>query len=145
MCRMSRSLIRLVKLIAMLAAALGANRMDLAKAGDSSKTALPTYVRGVGDFDEMERRHLIRFIVPYSKTIFFIDKGEQLGTAAEWGDEFEKWINKLRQAFQVAPHKSLKKRAHEDQGLADAAADPESKRRLRQRASEARKLADAVK
>ena len=94
MCRMSRSLIRLVKLIAMLAAALGADRMHQAKAGDSQTTALPTYVRWVGDFDEMERRHLIRFIVPYSKTIFFIDKGEQFGTAAEWGDEFEKWINK---------------------------------------------------
>ena len=94
MCRMSRSQIRLVKLIAMLAAALGADRIHQAKAGDSQTTALPTYVRWVGDFDEMERRHLIRFIVPYSKTIFFIDKGEQFGTAAEWGDEFEKWINK---------------------------------------------------
>jgi membrane-bound lytic murein transglycosylase MltF len=94
MCRISRPLIRLVKLIAMLAAALGADRTHQAKAGDSPKTTLPTYVRQVGDFDEMERRHLIRFIVPYSKTIFFIDKGEQFGTAAEWGDEFEKWINK---------------------------------------------------
>ena len=90
----SRSLIRLVKPISMLAAALGADRMHQANAGDSQTTALPTYVRWVGDFDEMERRHLIRFIVPYSKTIFFIDKGEQFGTAAEWGDEFEKWINK---------------------------------------------------
>jgi hypothetical protein len=41
--------------------------------------------------------------------------------------------------------KSLQTRAHEDQGLADAAADPAAKWRLRRRASEARKLADAVK
>jgi hypothetical protein len=41
--------------------------------------------------------------------------------------------------------KTLKTRAREDEGLADAAADPKAKRRLRQRASEARKLAEAVK
>ena len=34
--------------------------------------------------------------MPYSKTIFFIDKGDQLGTAAEWGDELDKWLNKGR-------------------------------------------------
>ena len=36
----------------------------------------------------------IRIIVPYSKTIFFIDEGEQLGTAAEWSNQFDKWLNK---------------------------------------------------
>ncbi len=41
--------------------------------------------------------------------------------------------------------KTLKARAREDEGLADAAADPKAKRRLRQRAREARKLAQAMK
>jgi hypothetical protein len=41
--------------------------------------------------------------------------------------------------------KTLKTRSREDEGLADAAADPKAKRRLRQRASEARKLAEAMK
>ncbi|MFZ0836180.1 MAG: hypothetical protein WAM77_01890 [Xanthobacteraceae bacterium] len=41
--------------------------------------------------------------------------------------------------------KTLKTRAREADGLADAAADPKAKRRLRQRASEARKLAEAMK
>jgi hypothetical protein len=41
--------------------------------------------------------------------------------------------------------KSLKVRARENEELAAAAADPKAKRRLRQRASEARKLADVVK
>jgi hypothetical protein len=41
--------------------------------------------------------------------------------------------------------KTLKTRAREDEGLADAAADPKAKRRLRQRANEARKLAQAMK
>ena len=47
-----------------------------------------------GDFDGMQQRRLIRLIVPYSKTIFFIDKGEPLGTAAEWGSELDGWLNK---------------------------------------------------
>jgi len=42
----------------------------------------------------MHQRRQIRLIVPYSKTIFFIDKGDQWGTAAEWGDELDKWLNK---------------------------------------------------
>ena len=42
----------------------------------------------------MQQRRLIRIIVPYSKTIFFIDKGEPLGTAAEWGSELDNWLNK---------------------------------------------------
>ena len=56
---------------------------------EDGKTALPEYRTWIGDFDEMQKRRLIRVIVPYSMTIFFIDKGEQLGTAAEWGDEFD--------------------------------------------------------
>jgi membrane-bound lytic murein transglycosylase MltF len=46
------------------------------------------------DLDGMRKRRLVRVIAPYSKTIFFIDKGEQLGTAAEWGQELERWLNK---------------------------------------------------
>jgi hypothetical protein len=45
----------------------------------------------------------------------------------------------------VRERKNLKARAREADGLAGAAADPKAKRRLRQRASEARKLADAIK
>jgi membrane-bound lytic murein transglycosylase MltF len=64
------------------------------QAADEEKTDLPAFAPWVGDFDGMQQRRQIRLIVPYSKTIFFIDKGEQLGTAAEWGDELDKWLNK---------------------------------------------------
>ena len=82
---------------------------------EDGKTALPEYRTWIGDFDEMQKRRLIRIIVPYSKTIFFIDKGEQLGTAAEWGDEFDKWLNKgikselerIRIAFVPTPREQL--------------------------------------
>jgi membrane-bound lytic murein transglycosylase MltF len=65
-----------------------------AQAADGGATALPPFVPWAGDFDGMQQRRLIRLIVPYSKTIFFIDKGEPLGTAAEWGSELDNWLNK---------------------------------------------------
>lgn len=49
-----------------------------------------------GDFDEMQKRRLIRILVPFSKTIYFIDKGTQLGTAVDFGTELEKVLNKDR-------------------------------------------------
>jgi len=64
------------------------------QAADEEKTALTAFAPWVGDFDGMQQRRQIRLIVPYSKTIFFIDKGEHLGTAAEWGEELDKWLNK---------------------------------------------------
>ena len=65
-----------------------------AQAADDGATALPAFATWVGDLDGMQQRRLIRLIVPYSKTIFFIDKGEPLGTAAEWGSELDNWLNK---------------------------------------------------
>ena len=81
----------------LLAAAVGlccVGQATRGQAADEEKTALPAFAPWVGDFDGMQQRRQIRLIVPYSKTIFFIDKGDQWGTAAEWGDELEKWLNK---------------------------------------------------
>lgn len=47
-----------------------------------------------GDFDGMLQRRTVRIIVPYSKTLFFIDRGRQLGVVAEFGQAFEAWLNK---------------------------------------------------
>ena len=47
-----------------------------------------------GDFDGMLQRRNIRIIVPYSRTLFFIDRGRQLGVVAEFGQAFEAWLNK---------------------------------------------------
>jgi membrane-bound lytic murein transglycosylase MltF len=60
---------------------------------NSPKTNLPQLAAWTGDFDGMQKRRLIRILVPYSKTIYFIDKGEQFGTAFEFGREFDKWLN----------------------------------------------------
>jgi len=47
-----------------------------------------------GDFDGMVERHLIRALVPYSKTFYFLDGADQRGLEYELLKEFEKNINK---------------------------------------------------
>jgi len=46
-----------------------------------------------GDFDKMVERHLIRVLVPYSKTFYFLDRGHQRGLIYETLKEFEKYLN----------------------------------------------------
>jgi membrane-bound lytic murein transglycosylase MltF len=50
--------------------------------------------RFTGDFDAMLDRRLIRLVVPFSSTLFFVDKGTIYGTAANGAQLFETWINK---------------------------------------------------
>jgi membrane-bound lytic murein transglycosylase MltF len=47
-----------------------------------------------GDLDTMKKLRLIRILVPYSKTIYFLDKGRQFGTAVEFGTALEAELNK---------------------------------------------------
>ncbi len=53
----------------------------------------PHFATWTGDLDGMEDRRLVRILVPYSKTIYFIDGGQQLGTAVLFGTALEKWLN----------------------------------------------------
>jgi membrane-bound lytic murein transglycosylase MltF len=50
----------------------------------------------VGDLDTMTKLRLIRILVPYSKTIYFLDTGRQFGTAVEFGTALEAELNKDR-------------------------------------------------
>jgi membrane-bound lytic murein transglycosylase MltF len=57
-----------------------------------------------GDYAGMVERRLIRIAVPYSKTIYFLDKGRQYGTAVEFGQALEAWVNDGRDK---APEKKI--------------------------------------
>jgi len=112
-------------LFAVLAAGFGSvSGLRSARATESKKTALPEAALWAGDYDGMQKRRVIRVLVPYSKTIFFINKGEQLGTAAEWGEEFDKWVNKdkkseierMRIAFIPSPRDKLISALNEGRG-----------------------------
>jgi membrane-bound lytic murein transglycosylase MltF len=47
-----------------------------------------------GDFDQMLERRLIRVLVPYSRTLYFVDKGHERGITAELMRDFERYLNK---------------------------------------------------
>jgi membrane-bound lytic murein transglycosylase MltF len=47
-----------------------------------------------GDFDGMLERRQIRFYVPYSRSLYFIDKGRERGISADLIRQFELWVNK---------------------------------------------------
>jgi len=46
-----------------------------------------------GDFDAMLERRFIRVIVPYSRTLYFNDKGQEKGITAETVRDFERYVN----------------------------------------------------
>jgi membrane-bound lytic murein transglycosylase MltF len=47
-----------------------------------------------GDFDQMLERRFIRVLVPYSRTLYFNDKGRERGVTAGLVREFERYLNK---------------------------------------------------
>ena len=42
----------------------------------------------------MLERRAVRFYVPYSRTLYFVDKGRERGISADLIREFERWVNK---------------------------------------------------
>ena len=47
-----------------------------------------------GDFDGMLERRAVRVLVPYSRTLFYNDKGAQRGWVADALKDFEIWLNR---------------------------------------------------
>jgi membrane-bound lytic murein transglycosylase MltF len=55
---------------------------------------LPTETkRWTGDFDGMLERRAIRVLVPYSRSLYFNDRGRERGIAADTVRGFENWLN----------------------------------------------------
>ena len=61
-----------------------------------SGNGIPWQLLGVVSalFDAMLERRAIRFYVPYSRSLYFIDKGRERGISADLIREFERWVNK---------------------------------------------------
>ena len=47
-----------------------------------------------GDFGGMLERRVIRVVAPYSRSLYFNDKGRERGLTADTVREFERWLNK---------------------------------------------------
>lgn len=81
--------------LAPAAGAAPAEKAPAVKAARPAKTALPTDSKVFkGDFDGMQQRRAIRVAVPYSRTLFFNDRGQQRGLTAMAIGEFEQWLNR---------------------------------------------------
>jgi membrane-bound lytic murein transglycosylase MltF len=47
----------------------------------------------IGDFDKLTEKRQIRVLVTYSKTFYFLDRGQQRGITYDLLEEFEKYVN----------------------------------------------------
>ena len=47
-----------------------------------------------GDFDQMLETRAIRMVVPYSRTLYYVDQGRERGLTAEFARDFERYLNK---------------------------------------------------
>ncbi|HTP61294.1 MAG TPA: transglycosylase SLT domain-containing protein [Burkholderiales bacterium] len=62
--------------------------------GDNARSlAISTEARK-DDFDGMLRRRVVRVYVPYSRSLYFVDKGRERGISAYLIREFERWVNR---------------------------------------------------
>jgi membrane-bound lytic murein transglycosylase MltF len=88
-----------------LRSAIGAIALAAAFAIHAQAPAAPTKPRAMkiesvtedkflGDFDKMLERRRIRVLVPYSRTLYFNDKGTQRGLTADLMREFEQHLNR---------------------------------------------------
>jgi len=55
---------------------------------------LPGPTPRIGDLDMMREYRVIRILVPYSRTYYFLDRGRQLGLVHDIGTEFVAWLNR---------------------------------------------------
>ncbi len=62
--------------------------------GDDTRSLSLTLKPWKGDFNQMLERKLIRVLVPFSRTLYFNDKGQERGLTAATVRDFESWINK---------------------------------------------------
>lgn len=83
------SLLGCLLTILLLGPSMNANAADDAP---DQQSAFPIEV-WKGDFEAMAQRNRIRALVVYSKTFYFIDKGQQRGLTYEGLMQFEKFIN----------------------------------------------------
>jgi membrane-bound lytic murein transglycosylase MltF len=75
-----------------------ASTSDVQAAGKTTSTAPHQAVVDSkpwkGDFDGMLQRRRIRMLVPYSRTLFYVEKGQKRGLSAELAHDFETYLNK---------------------------------------------------
>ena len=96
---MTRHLIWSMLILGLLAISPWASGQESGKNIDeAAKTQKPRHLAIAnkpwkGDFDKLVSRRMIRVLVPYSRTLYFNDKGTERGLTAELVRDFERYIN----------------------------------------------------
>ncbi len=83
-----------VSVIIMVTVVATARVAPAADTTSTSRNALLENKPWRGDFDEMAKDRVIRALVVYSKTFYFLDGGRQRGLSYDLLKEFEKFVNK---------------------------------------------------
>jgi membrane-bound lytic murein transglycosylase MltF len=65
-----------------------------AKKAIEKEEAAQKFPRYKDDYDKIKKRHVLRVLVPYSKTFFFFDGPDRKGLTYEWLKSFEDYLNK---------------------------------------------------
>ena len=83
-----------ILIVAVIGMTVIVNSIVLSAESDSgSKKALLINEPWMGDFDKMTEKRQIRVLVTYSKTFYFLDRGQQRGITYDLLEEFEKFVN----------------------------------------------------
>ena len=75
---------------------LPAGHLSPTEESEVDAMALPVPPPWIGDLDQMRELRAVRILVPYNKTFYLINRGQQMGVAYEYGKAFENWLNKHR-------------------------------------------------
>ena len=79
--------------LAALSLALPAGAQQQSKSESAPRALALEHKPWTGDFDQMLERRVVRVLVPYSRTLYFVDKGHERGITAELLREFERYVN----------------------------------------------------
>jgi len=78
----------------LVGAAVGADAQTPMQKGRTGLDLATLLDRWTGDLDGMQKRRAIRVLTAYNRTLYFIDKGTERGTAADQGRLLEAELNK---------------------------------------------------
>ena len=77
-----------------LALAQSTARGGGAAAKDEARRIALSNAAFTGDFDRLLERRVIRVLAPYSRSLYYIDKGQERGLTAEIARDFEQYVNR---------------------------------------------------
>ena len=98
---MSRSLSVLVAVCSIAPASMAATTTAGSTTSGAPAVASKAWT---GDFDGMLKRRNIRLLVPYSRSLFYMEGGQAHGLTADLGHDFEAYLNK-RHAKELGGHR----------------------------------------